>query len=135
MLEMQILVGPAAAVGGEPYSVGKIPFTVSDQDPYTMQGKTHLSYNTTLDYSWGTYTVTLEMDADLTGQCVVGEGGNSLNMEVKLSGEQNLVVVVHLKQTTYPWKGSSTLQLTFPIQEGATAKGEGWIFVLHINES
>ena len=49
-LEMKILVGPAAAVGLEPFSVGQIPFTVTSQDPYTMQGKTHLSYAKTMNY-------------------------------------------------------------------------------------
>jgi hypothetical protein len=131
-LEIEILVGPAAAVGLPPLSIGTIPFTVSSQDPYTMQGKTHLSYKKTMNYDWGTYTVTLEMDASLTGECVVAKGGNSLNMAVTLSGEQNIVVVYKLVPQTYPWKGTATVNVSFPIQDGATAQGEGWIFILHL---
>jgi hypothetical protein len=131
-LEIEILVGPAAAVGLPPLSIGTIPFTVSNQDPYAMQGKTHLSYNKTMNYDWGTYTVNLEMDATLTGECVVAEGGNSLSMAVTLSGEQNVVVVYQSVTQTYPWNGTATVNSSFPIQDGATAQGEGWIFILHL---
>jgi hypothetical protein len=131
-LEIEILVGPAAAVGLEPLSIGKIPFTVTSQEPYTIQGKTHLSYNKTMNYDWGTYTVTLEMNADLAGECVVAKGSYSLNMAVTMSGEQNVVVVYKLVPQTYPWKGIATVNTSFPIQDGATANGEGWIFILHL---
>jgi hypothetical protein len=131
-LEIEILVGPAAAVGLEPLSIGNIPFTIASQKPYTIQGKTHLSYNKTMNYDWGTYTVILEMDADLAGECVLAEAGNSLNMAVTLSGDQNVVVVYKLVPETFPWKGTATVNPSFPIQDGATAKGEGWIFILHL---
>ena len=132
-LEVKVLVGPAAAVGMEPLAVGSIPFSGSSQAPYTLLGSSHLSYNATQSYDWGTYTVTLEMDADLTGECVATPGDDSLNMDVTLSGTQTVVVVVNGKTQTYPWKGSPTLHLTFPMQDGATAQGEGWVFVLHLD--
>jgi hypothetical protein len=131
-IEIEILVGPAEAVGLEPLSIGKIPFTIANQKPYTIQGKTHLSYNKTMNYDWGTYTVILEMDADLAGECVLAEAGNSLNLAVTLSGNQNVVVVYKLVPETFPWTGTATVNTSFPIQDNATAKGEGWIFVLHL---
>ena len=131
-LEVEVLVGPAAAVGMPPFSIGVIPFTVSSQEPYTMQGKTHLSYNKTVYIGPNSYTVTLELDAVLTGECGVDNGINSLNMAVTLSGEQNIVAVIELVPHTFPWKGTTTINASLPIQDGATANGEVWIFILHL---
>jgi hypothetical protein len=134
-LEIQILVGPAEAVGMEPFSIGEIPFSITSQDPSWIQGNTHLSYDHMMTYSWGTYTVTLEMDANLTGECVVTEGDNSLHMTIDLSGNQEVVVVYNQTTHTYPWNGTATINQSFPIQDGAITQGEGWIFILHLNSS
>ena len=45
-LEMQILAGPAEAVGMEPYAVGNIPFfVVEERGIYMIQGGGDISYH------------------------------------------------------------------------------------------
>lgn len=134
-LEMQVLVGPAEAVGLEPVAVGEIPFTVSSENGVdTLQGSGYLSYEDVLTSDWGTYTVYLEMEADLSGTCTGQPGSELLNIALESSGEQMVEVVVEGVQYEYPWSGTHQFDLTFPAEDGATAEGEGWVFVLHLNE-
>jgi hypothetical protein len=37
-------------------------------------------------------------------------------------------------QGDYPWTGTHELNLSFPLEDGAIAEGEGWIFVLHLSQ-
>ncbi len=129
-VEIQILVGPAAATGMEPMSVGEIPFAVSAQDQ-SIDGNTHLAYANTTPYDWGSYAVNLDLDASLTGKCA----DNLLNMSVELSGDQNVIVVYDQITQTYPWNGSASVDASFPLEEGATAQGGGWLMVLHLDEN
>jgi hypothetical protein len=54
-------------------------------------------------------------------------------MAVTMDGEQLVTVTSEGFSAQYPWSGSETRNVSFPIQEGATASGEGWAFVLHLN--
>ncbi len=58
-LEMQVLAGPAAAVGMEPYAIGDIPFSVTADG--AIQGGGTISYQQVLEEAWGTYTVILDL--------------------------------------------------------------------------
>ena len=133
-LEVQILAGPAAAVGLEPFAVGKVPFSVvSDAPPYAVQGGGSVTYQDVLEAEWGTYTVDLDLTLGVTGECGGASGAEFLDLTVEVSGDQMVEVRAKGFQGDYPWSGSHTLALSFPLQEGAVAEGEGWAFVLHLN--
>jgi hypothetical protein len=133
-LEAQILVGPAEVVGLEPVAVGSIPFTVTgDQPPYAVQGGTTISYQDTLQREWGTYSVALQMEMTLDGVCTAEDGTPVLDLTVTSSGEQTVEVSAGGFQGSYPWSGENSFNLSLPVQEGATATGEGWTFVLHLD--
>lgn len=134
-LEMQILVGPADAVGLEPQSVGEIPFSVvSHEGAYLVQGGGAISYQATLEEDWGTYSVSFDMESSLAGVCVGEPGSEELNVTVVPSGEQMVEVRAEGFQGDYPWSGTPTLDLSFPLEDGAVLTGEGWAFVLHLSQ-
>ena len=134
-LEMQVLAGPAAAVGMEPYAVGDIPFSVvTDGETHVIQGNGAISYQHTLEEAWGTFTVTLDIAASVSGECNGDAGSETLSMTVEVSGEQMVEVRADGFSGDYPWSGTHQLELTFPLEEGVSAEGEGWAFILHLNE-
>jgi hypothetical protein len=132
-LELQLLVGPAEAVGLEPVAVGSIPFTViTDSVPYMVEGGGTITYNDILVEVWGTYTVNFDADLTAQGDCSGAEGAEQLAMVVEMTGEQMIEVQAEGFQGQYPWSGTQTLDVTFPLVEGAQASGEGWVLVLHL---
>jgi hypothetical protein len=132
-LEIQVLVGPAEAVGLEPVAVGSVPFAVTaSEPPYLVQGQGPISYEATLQEIWGTYAVTMELDAAVQGECSGQAGGEQLDLTLEMTGEQLVVVEAEGFQGEYPWSGTQTRELAFPLEEGATAQGEGWVVVLHL---
>jgi hypothetical protein len=134
-LEMQVLVGPAEAVGLEPVAVGSIPFSVISQEGLNLlQGGGSILYQDVLEQAWGTYTVDLDLETVMSGLCESNQESGILDMNINVSGEQNVEVIAQGFQGEYPWSGSHDIDLSFPLVEGATAEGEGWIFVLHLNE-
>ena len=119
----------------EPIAVGNIPFSVTQIGPiYAVQGNGALSYQQTLEESWGTYTVILDMTAVVSGDCSGDVGNEHLYMTVEASGEQMVEVRAEGFSGDYPWSGTHQLELSFPLVEGASAEGEGWAFILHLNE-
>ena len=131
-LEMQVLAGPAEAVGMEPYAVGDIPFSVTADG--SIQGSGTIFYQQVLEEAWGTYTVTLDLAFIISGECSGNTGDETLNMIVEMNGEQMVEVRAEEFSGDYPWSGTHTLNLTFPLEEGASAEGEGWAFILHLNK-
>jgi hypothetical protein len=133
-LEVQVLVGPAEAVGLEPVAVGNVPFVVTtEQAPYLIEGQAPIAYEATLAEQWGTYSVNMDLDMAVSGECQ-GEGGSELlDLVLDMSGEQLVVVDSEGFHGEYPWSGTHALNLSFPLQEGATAQGEGWVVVLHLS--
>ncbi len=133
-LETQIMVGPAEVVGLEPVAVGSIPFAItSDEPPYTVEGQGSLSYEDVLQQEWGTYSVSLEMDGTVNGVCTEEDGTPMLDLTITMSGEQMVEVSVGGQNWQYPWSGEHSLNLSFPLEDGANAEGEGWSFVLHLD--
>jgi hypothetical protein len=134
-LELQVLVGPSDAVGLEPLAVGEIPFSViNDGGSYTVQGGGNLTYEDILEEEWGTYTVKFYMDTIVAGICALTDAGEKLNMNLKASGDQMVEVRAEGFQGDYPWTGTHEFDLIYPLEEGATQEGEGWMLVLHIHE-
>jgi len=135
VLELQLLVGPSEAVGLEPFAIGEIQFLVtSTEKPYTIEGANTISYEDVLVEEWGTYTVSFNMDITLSGVCSGKEGAEQLMVDMTMSGDQLVKVESEGFQGEYPWSGTHENQLAFPLQEGATAGGEGWLLVLYINQ-
>lgn len=133
-LEAQILVGPAEVVGLEPAAVGSIPFTVTpDEGTYVVEGQNTLSYENVLEREWGTYSVSLDMAVSIEGACVEEDGSAVLDLTVVNSGEQMVEVSAGGFQQEYPWSGENTFNISLPVEEGASAGGEGWLFVLHLD--
>ncbi len=133
MFEVQLLVGPSEAVGLEPYAIGEIPFSVvSNEEPFFIEGTNSIAYDDVLVETWGTYTVSFNMDFTLTGECSGEVGAEQLMVDVTMSGEQLVKVEADEFQGEYPWSGTQEKALVFILQEGATARGEGWQLVLHI---
>lgn len=132
--ELQILVGPAEAVGLKPTSVGQIPFDViPDGEIFTIRGGGPMDYYVeTEKHEWGTYTVTFDGDVVVRGDCVSRDNGGMLNVNVVLNGEQNIEVNVEGNISNYPWSGVPQMTVNFPIEDGATREGEGWVLILHL---
>ena len=126
-------VGPADAVGLEPVAVGSVPFAVTTSEPpFLVEGQGPISYEDTLAEEWGTYVVTMNLDMTVQGQCSGEAGSEELNLIMEMTGEQLVVVDAPDFHGEYPWSGTQSLNLAFPLAEGATAQGEGWVVVLHL---
>jgi hypothetical protein len=134
-IEAQVLVGPAEAVGLEPLAVGSIPFSIVTEEPYLLQGGGDISYADVLVKEWGTYEVTLDLATVVSGECVAGAGGEELDMILGMTGDQMVEVTAEGFHGEYPWAGEHQFEVQFPLEEGATAAGEGWVFVLHLGGS
>ncbi len=133
-IEVQVLVGPAEAVGLEPVAVGSIPIgVVSEAAPYLVEGAGPISYEAVLEEVWGTYAVTLEMEIVVDGECGGTEGEEVLLLNLGMSGEQMVEVTAEGFHGEYPWSGEHEFEVEFPLEEGATVGGEGWEFVLHLD--
>lgn len=132
--DIQLLVGPADAVGLEPVAVGNIPFEIISSDgSYQLEGSKDIFYENVLAQEWGTYSVTFEMQLILSGTCQGEPGSETLSVEVMMSGDQMVEVDAGGFLQQYPWSGTHQNTLTFPLEEGAQASGEGWSLVLHLN--
>lgn len=133
VLELQLLVGPAEAVGLEPVAIDDIPFSVvSIEEPYTIAGANAIFYENILEEVWGTYSVSFNMDIMIGGICGGEEGAEQLMIDVEMAGDQMVEVQAEGFQGEYPSSGTHQLELTFPLVDGAEASGEGWQFILHI---
>jgi hypothetical protein len=133
-LEVRVLVGPADAVGMEPVAIGSVPFSVvTDEEPYILEGGGAIAYDEVLVKEWGTYEVTMDLNVTIGGVCEGGADAAELAMEIETTGDQLVVVTAEGFQGEYPWSGTHTFQQRFPAEEGATAAGEGWEFVLHLD--
>lgn len=132
-LEVQILVGPAEAVGLEPVAVGSVSFAViTSAPPYLVEGQGPISYEAILTQEWGTYEVTMSMENAVQGECLGEAGAEQLDLVLEMTGEQLVVVNAEGFHGEYPWAGTQSRDLSFPLEEGATAEGEGWAVVLHL---
>ncbi len=132
-IELQILVGPADAVGLTPKTAGFIPFSVTGSaPPYTISGSGPINYQETLTENWGTYTVYMDLDTTLDGECSDTNGAGILHAALTLSGSQMVEVRSDGFNQDYPWQGTDIRSMDFPLQDGAEAQGEGWVCVLHI---
>jgi hypothetical protein len=130
-LEVQVLVGPAEAVGLEPVAVGIVPFSViTSEPPYLVEGQGPISYEAVLEQEWGTYTVTMDMETSVQGECSGQAGSEQLFLVLEMTGEQFVEVNAEGFHGEYPWSGTQTRDLAFPLEHGATAQGEGWAVVL-----
>lgn len=134
-LELQILVGPAEAVGLLPVTVGHIPFSVvGDGEPYRVEGGGSLDYyEEMLELEKGSYTVTFNGETKVSGDCVSRDNGGMLNLIVEMTGEQMVEVNVEGFQNQYPWSGTNDLSVNLPLESGAMQEGEGWVLILHLN--
>jgi hypothetical protein len=65
------------------------------------------------------------------GECSGQAGDEQLDLVLDMTGEQLVVVDSGDLHGEYPWAGEQSRYLTFPLEEGATAQGEGWVVVLH----
>lgn len=132
-LEIQVLVGPAEAVGLTPHSVGSIPFAVTtDQEPFQIEGSGGFTYQDILSAEWGTYEVTMEMAGNISGTCQANETTGELAMTLEMVGSQLVVVTVEGSSQEYPWEGTLPFYLAFPLEDGASVEGEGYVIVLHL---
>jgi hypothetical protein len=134
-IEMQVLVGPSEVVGLEPLAIGTIPFTVMPAgEAYLVEGGGLIDYQDVLEKKWGTYSVEFDQEAVLSGDCQGDSQNGTLNMVVETSGEQLVEVEAEGYHGEFPWSGTQTFNLSFPMEEGSMAQGEGWAFVLHLNK-
>jgi len=133
-LELQLLIGPSEAVGLEPYTFATIPFTVTvEEDDYLIEGGGPIDYyENILEAEWGSFSVIFDGEIITTGVCDP-ENSGQLNFELEMIGEQIVEVVVDGSTTTFPWSGTPSINVSFPIENGAEKSGEGWILVLRIN--
>jgi hypothetical protein len=132
-LEVKVLVGPAEIVGLEPFSVGFIPFTVvSDGSAYILHGAGTITYQDVLTEEWGTYTVSLNLDVEVHGECVGQEENEVLNITLAVDGEQMVEVRAEGFSGDYPHSGPFELMMSLPVMEGASSGTGEWTVVLHL---
>jgi hypothetical protein len=132
-IELQVLVGPAAE-SMSLLAVGAIPFqAIGNSAPYSIKGGGPINYQETLSKEWGTYTVMMDLDTQLEGACTESNGDGMLHAILTMSGSQNVQVRSEGLNQDYPWQGSETREMNLPIQDEATAQGEGWMCVLHLD--
>jgi len=75
----------------------------------------------------------MNMETAVQGECLGEAGNEQLNLVLNMAGEQLVVVKAEGFQREYPWTGTETRDLAFPLEEGTTAQGEGWAAVLHLD--
>ena len=127
-------MGPSDSVGLEPVAIGNLPFSVTAEgESFPVQGGGNLQYSDVLSADWGTYTVTMDMIAEISGACVPQDEQGRLNLTVSVQGEQRVEVEADGFQGEYPWEGEHQIELEFPLEDGAQAQGEGWVFILHLD--
>ena len=132
-LEIRVLAGPGAAVGLEPYAIGQVPFSITtNQAPYLVAGGGPISYGDVLVEKWGTYEVSMDLDFAVEGECLSGVNGEQLDLILEMTGEQMVKVDAGQFQGDYPWSGTTSLPVSLPLEDGASAQGEGWVIVLHL---
>lgn len=133
-LDVQVLVGPAEVVDLPPHLIGSIPFSVTtDENPFLVQGGGDIDYGEILVEEWGTYEVKMVMQITVDGECVERDSGGELHLALEMTGTQLVEVTSPEFHGVYPWEGTHTLVLEFPLEEGAIMEGEGWTFILHLN--
>ena len=134
-LELQVLVGPSEAVGLEPVAVGSLSFATTCSDGLcSVHGSGSIDYEATYTAEWGTYSVTMDMNVLISGECSGECNAEALDLLVELEGEQLVIVDSAYFYGEYPWSGTQVRVVSFPFEEGATAEGEGWAMVLHLGQ-
>lgn len=130
-IEVKILVGPASSAGLEPLAVGSVPFSViSEEIPFQVEGSGNIDYQDVLAEEWGTYTVSMNMDMQIQGECVEDSNTPQLILKISGTGEQMTEINVGGNIQQYPWSGTNVIDANFPLQVGAISEGEGYSFVL-----
>jgi hypothetical protein len=133
-IEVRVLVGPAEAVGLEPEAVGSVPFSVtSGESPFLANGSGSINYANTLEEQWGTYDVSIDMQLTVDGECISAGDRPQLQLTMGMTGSQMVEVTAEGFHGEYPWSGDQDFDLAFPLEEGASIEGEGYAFVLHLN--
>lgn len=133
-LEVFVMAGPGAAVGLEPFAIGNFPISASLQDGiYQVTGGGPADYYDLYSADWGTYEVTMDLDISIEGACDPTGDPGKLDLTVTMSGSQNVVVESPGLSGEYPWNGTNSVNMVLPINEGASAAGEGWQCILHPN--
>ncbi|MCD6285474.1 MAG: hypothetical protein J7M39_06130, partial [Anaerolineae bacterium] len=87
----------------------------------------------TLAADWGSFDVQFDADMTLDGSCLDTGQNASLEMAVTMDGEQLVTVTCDAFTAEYPWTGTHTREFVLPAENGATAHGEGWAFVLYLD--
>jgi hypothetical protein len=134
-LEVQILVGPADAVGLSSHTVGDIPFAVTSVDkPYLIQGGGYFNYADILVEEWGTYEVTMNINGFVSGECQADISTGTIDLIFEMTGSQLVEVTADGFHQEYPWEGTHTMEFVLPLEEGASVEGEGYAIVLHLSQ-
>jgi hypothetical protein len=74
------------------------------------------------------------MDGTVSGECTGSGRNGNLNLVIEMSGDQMVEVRAEGFVGDYPWSGTNQQNLSFPLEDGAMAEGEGWAFVLSITK-
>ena len=99
-----------------------------------VEGGGPIDYQELMEQEWGTYEVSMDLQNSITGLCMGDDGSERLEIAVTMTGSQLVEVKAEGFHGEYPWEGEYTQDAVFPLEEGATAEGEGWILVLHLNQ-
>ncbi len=134
-LELQLLVGPSEAVGLEPYTFAMIPFqVVKEGNAYLITAAGPVDYyEDVLTADWGSFSVQFEGETTVEGECITTGENGSLQVIVKMAGQQTVVIVIEGVETTYPWTGAPQIEVNLPVTDGAEVTGEGWLLTLHLD--
>jgi hypothetical protein len=133
-IEVQIPVGPAAAVGLETHAVGEVPFQVTTGGPpYGVEGGGHISFHDVLIDDEITYDVVFEADIVFDGSCEDSPGNMKLELDFDMAWNQVVEVTAPDFHEVYPVAGDEAVMITFPLIDGATASaGENSLLVLRL---
>jgi hypothetical protein len=146
-IEVRLDVPYAAAADLDPVAVGYVPLSVdTEQEPYAVEGKGHVSYDETKTWTdeeeKETAEVFLELDVRLDGKCVedASGGGLDLTLDAVHQEEQGAAICTYPpgecehSPVMGPHEQSSELEV--PLVEGATVEREdwtSWTFIVHLH--
>jgi hypothetical protein len=146
-IEVRLDVPYAAAADLEPVAVGYVPLSVNtEQAPYTVEGKGHVSYDETKTWTdeegRETAEVFLELDVRLDGKCVEDASGGELDLGLDAvhQEEQGAAICVYppgeCQHSPVMGPHEQSFELEVPLVDGATVQREdwtSWTFIVHLH--
>jgi hypothetical protein len=145
-IEVQLYLPYAAEADLDPIAAGTIPLSVSTgQEPYTVQGTGHISYDQmqtwTDEEGKETAEVFLELDVSLEGVCSEGASSGVLHLTLDAvhQEEQGSAICAYppgeCRYSPVMGPQEQSFDIELPLKDGSSTQREDWTtwtFVVHL---